>query len=170
MTIVVRTYLDRRGVRSSNACLERGRELISRVEPELSEDTREMPFHRAGGDEERLRVSRFVMPCPREPGDWPLACRQRVESGEHDAPRARPGRPEFRLGVLGERSRGTYRVLFDTNITACAYVATAGRDNASFVEDYHVYTSRTGTSTVNVEIFDEKDNPLDLPFHLAVLC
>ena len=36
--------------------------------------------------------------------------------------------------------------------------------------DYHVYTSRTGTSTVNVQVFDEKNNPLDRPFFLAVIC
>ena len=28
----------------------------------------------------------------------------------------------------------------------------------------------TGANTVNVEIFDEKNSPLDLPFYLAVFC
>jgi hypothetical protein len=51
------------------------------------------------------------------------------------------------------------------------YLATAGKDDGgSLVDAYHLYTSRTGTSTVNVEIFDENDNSLDLPFFLAVVC
>jgi hypothetical protein len=33
-----------------------------------------------------------------------------------------------------------------------------------------LYTRRTGTSTVNVQVFDEKNNPLDRPFSLAVVC
>jgi Collagen triple helix repeat (20 copies) len=65
---------------------------------------------------------------------------------------------------------GTYRVLFDTDITNCVYLATAGQDTNALFEDYHLYTSRTGTSTVNVEVFDEKNNPLDRPFFLAVIC
>jgi hypothetical protein len=51
------------------------------------------------------------------------------------------------------------------------YLATAGQDDGgSLFEDYHVYTSRTRTSTVNVEIFDENDDLLDRPFFLAVIC
>jgi Collagen triple helix repeat (20 copies) len=65
---------------------------------------------------------------------------------------------------------GTYRVLFDTDIANCVYLATAGQDAGSLFEEYHLYTSRTGTSTVNVQIFDEKNDPLDLPFSLAVIC
>jgi hypothetical protein len=65
---------------------------------------------------------------------------------------------------------GTYRIQFNTDITNCVYVATAGQDTNSLFEDYHLYTSRTGTSTVNVQVFDEKNNSLDRPFFLAVIC
>lgn len=67
-------------------------------------------------------------------------------------------------------SAGVYRVVFNTNITNCVYLATAGQDAGALFEDYHLYTSRTGTNTVNVEIFDEKNNPLDRSFYLAVFC
>ena len=72
--------------------------------------------------------------------------------------------------VAEKAGDGTYRVSFDTDIAHCAYVATAGQDDGSLFEDYHLYTSRTGTNTVNVHIFDEKNSPLDRPFDLAVLC
>jgi hypothetical protein len=65
---------------------------------------------------------------------------------------------------------GTYRIQFDTDLTRCVYLATAGQDSGALFENYHLYTSRTGTSTVNVEIFDEKNNRLDRPFSLAVIC
>jgi hypothetical protein len=97
-----------------------------------------------------------------------------------------PGEPATRLfaavdadGTLSKTSgataasrtlAGTYRVLFATDITNCVYLATAGQDAGSLFEDYHLYTSRTGTRTVNVAIFDEKNNPLDRPFFLAVFC
>ncbi|HEX7310615.1 MAG TPA: collagen-like protein [Gaiellaceae bacterium] len=65
---------------------------------------------------------------------------------------------------------GAYRIQFDTDITNCVYLATAGQDTNSLFEDYHLYTSRTGTSTVNVQVFDEKNSPLDRPFFLVVVC
>ncbi len=65
---------------------------------------------------------------------------------------------------------GVYRIAFNTDITNCVYLATGGQDDGSFVEDYHLYTSRTATSTVNVAIFDAENNPLDRSFYLAVLC
>jgi Collagen triple helix repeat (20 copies) len=65
---------------------------------------------------------------------------------------------------------GAYRIQFDTDITNCVSVATAGQDTGSLFEDYHLYTSRTGTTTVNVQVFDEKNNPFDRPFSLAVIC
>jgi hypothetical protein len=65
---------------------------------------------------------------------------------------------------------GVYRVTFNTDITNCVYLATGGQDSGSLFEDYHLYTSRTGTNTVNVEIFDEKNSPLDRSFYLAVFC
>jgi Collagen triple helix repeat (20 copies) len=68
-------------------------------------------------------------------------------------------------------SAGVYRISFGADITNCVYVATAGQDDGgSLFENYHVYTSRTGTSTVNVEIFDENNNSFDRSFFLAVLC
>jgi hypothetical protein len=65
---------------------------------------------------------------------------------------------------------GAYRILFDSDITTCVYLATAGQDSGSLFENYHVYTSRTGTSTVNVQVFDEMNDALDRPFFLAVIC
>jgi hypothetical protein len=67
-------------------------------------------------------------------------------------------------------SAGVYRISFNANITNCVYLATGGQDAGGLFEDYHLYTSRTGTSTVNVQIFDEKNTPLDRPFSLAVFC
>ena len=65
---------------------------------------------------------------------------------------------------------GTYRISFAADITNCVALATAGQDDGLPAEDYHISTSRTGTSTVNVGIFDENDDPLDRPFSLAVIC
>jgi hypothetical protein len=67
-------------------------------------------------------------------------------------------------------SAGVYRITFNANITNCVYLATGGQDTGGLFEDYHLYTSRTGTNTVDVEIFDEKNNPFDRSFYLAVLC
>ena len=68
-------------------------------------------------------------------------------------------------------SAGVYRIAFGADITNCVYLATAGQDDGgSLFDAYHLYTSRTGTSTVNVEIFDANNNSLDRPFFLAVVC
>ena len=67
-------------------------------------------------------------------------------------------------------SAGVYRITFNANITNCVYLSTGGQDAGGLFEDYHLYTSRTGTNTVNVQIFDEKNNPLDRSFYLAVFC
>jgi Collagen triple helix repeat (20 copies) len=72
--------------------------------------------------------------------------------------------------AVDRASAGVYRIAFGANITNCVYIATAGQDTGLLFEDYHLYTSRTGTSTVNVEIFDEKNNALDRSFSLAVVC
>lgn len=72
--------------------------------------------------------------------------------------------------LAARAAAGVYRIAFDTDISRCVYVATAGEDASPPVEDYHLYTSRTGTNTVNVHIFDEKNVPLDRPFYLAVVC
>jgi hypothetical protein len=67
-------------------------------------------------------------------------------------------------------SAGVYRITFDANITNCVYLATGGQDTGALFEDYHLYASRTGTNTVDVQIFDEKNNPFDRSFYLAVFC
>jgi hypothetical protein len=72
--------------------------------------------------------------------------------------------------VVDRAGVGVYRIQFDADITDCVALATAGQDNGGLFEDYHLYTSRTATSTVNVAIFGEQDNPLDRPFSLAVIC
>ena len=65
---------------------------------------------------------------------------------------------------------GVYRISFNTDITNCVYLASAGQDAGGLSGDYNLFTSRTGTSTVNVVIFDGSNNALDLPFYLAVFC
>ena len=106
-------------------------------------------------------------------------------TGAQGAPGA-PGQPATKLfvamdadGTLTKNSgatlatragAGVYRISFNTDIRNCVYLATSGQDGGSFIEDYHLYTSRTGTSTVNVAIFDAENNPLDRPFYLGVFC
>jgi hypothetical protein len=66
---------------------------------------------------------------------------------------------------------GVYRISFNTDITNCVYLGTAGQDAGGLPgDDYNLYTSRTGTTTVNVAIFDGTNTLIDLPFHLAVFC
>ena len=65
---------------------------------------------------------------------------------------------------------GVYRISFNTDITNCVYLGSAGQDAGGVSGDYNLFTSRTGTSTVNVVIFDGSNNALDLPFYLAVFC
>jgi hypothetical protein len=65
---------------------------------------------------------------------------------------------------------GIYRIAFNTDITNCVYLATAGQDTGGVSGDYNIFTSRTSTTTVNVVIFDGSNNALDLPFYLAVFC
>ena len=73
--------------------------------------------------------------------------------------------------TLADRtSAGVYRIAFNADITNCIYLATGGQDDNSLVEDYHLYTSRTSTSTVNVVILDAENNPLDRSFYLGVFC
>ena len=68
-------------------------------------------------------------------------------------------------------SAAVYHIAFSTNITGCAYLANAGQDAGGAIYDnYHLYTSRTGTDTVVVEIYDNTNSPLQRPFYLAVLC
>jgi Collagen triple helix repeat (20 copies) len=72
--------------------------------------------------------------------------------------------------AVSRANAGVYRIEFGADITNCVYIATAGEDAGAFVEDYHLYTSRTAAHTVNVAIFDENDDPLDRSFYLAVVC
>jgi hypothetical protein len=65
---------------------------------------------------------------------------------------------------------GVYRISFNTDITNCVYLGSAGQDAGGVSGDYNLFTSRTNTSTVNVAIFDGGNNPVDQPFHLAVFC
>jgi hypothetical protein len=65
---------------------------------------------------------------------------------------------------------GVYRISFNTDITNCVYLGSAGQDAGGVSGDYNLFTSRTGTSTVNVAIFDGTNTLIDLPFHLAVFC
>ena len=65
---------------------------------------------------------------------------------------------------------GVYRISFNTDITNCVYLASAGQDAGGLSGDYNIFTSRTSTTTVNVVIFDGSNNALDLPFYLAVFC
>ena len=65
---------------------------------------------------------------------------------------------------------GVYRISFNTDITNCVYLATAGQDAGGLSEDYNIFASRTSTTTVNVVIFDGSNNALDLPFYLSVFC
>ena len=74
--------------------------------------------------------------------------------------------------TLADRSgTGVYRISFNTDITNCVYLGSAGDDAGGLPGyDYNLYTSRTGTNTVNVTIFDGANNSIDLPFNLAVFC
>ena len=65
---------------------------------------------------------------------------------------------------------GVYRITFNTDITNCVYLATAGQDAGGVSGDYNIFTSRTLTNTVNVVLFDGSNNDIDLPFSLAVFC
>jgi hypothetical protein len=67
-------------------------------------------------------------------------------------------------------STGVYRISFNTDITNCVYLGTAGQDAGGVSGDYNLFTSRTNTSTVNVAIFDGANDPVDQPFYLAVFC
>ncbi len=65
---------------------------------------------------------------------------------------------------------GVYRIAFNTDITNCVYLGTAGEDAGPVPGDYNLSTSRTNTSTVNVAIVDGDNTPIDRPFYLAVFC
>ena len=72
--------------------------------------------------------------------------------------------------LAARNGTGVYRIAFNTDITNCVYLGTAGQDAGGVSGDYNLFTSRTNTSTVNVAIFDGGNNPVDQPFYLAVFC
>jgi len=65
---------------------------------------------------------------------------------------------------------GVYRISFNTDITNCVYLGSAGQDAGLLSENYSLSTSRTNTNTVNVAIVDATNTPIDLPFSLGVFC
>jgi len=65
---------------------------------------------------------------------------------------------------------GVYRISFNTDITNCVYLGSAGQDAGGVSGEYNLFTSRTNTSTVNVAIFDGTNTLVDQPFNLAVFC
>ena len=65
---------------------------------------------------------------------------------------------------------GVYRISFNTDITNCVYLGSAGQDAGGVSGDYNLFTSRTSTSTINVEVFDGSNALVDQPFNLAVFC
>jgi len=77
-------------------------------------------------------------------------------------------------GVLsvGHPATGNYRIQFNKNITACAWLATIG--SATTVTSFGLIETElaTGsTDTVHIEVRDATTgNPADRGFHLAVLC
>jgi hypothetical protein len=82
-------------------------------------------------------------------------------------------------GVLGKHNgatsasrigTGSYQVVFGANITNCVYLATGGQDGDGLSVPMVVYTSLSGTNTVQVLFFDTSSNPIDRPFYLAVIC
>ena len=97
-------------------------------------------------------------------------------TGPHGPPGA-PGQSASNLfvaidsdGTLSEEQRrdgcvdragvGVYRIQFDTDITELRLPRDGGTgQRRSLFEDYHVYTSRTGTSTVNVADLRREGQP-----------
>ena len=97
-------WVGRRLGSGSGTVGERLRERLARVELELAEDAREMPFHRPRGDEQRLRDLAIRQSLTRD-----SAMRRSLAVSDstplrHDRARAGAGRAELGLGVLGDRS------------------------------------------------------------------
>lgn len=69
---------------------------------------------------------------------------------------------------------GIYRVLFDTNVTDCAYVATIGLPGAGNppAGEIAVASDPANPNAVRVDTYGSAGagNPADRPFHLAVHC
>jgi hypothetical protein len=90
--------------RGWSAAGEGGGKLVSRLNPQLAEDAREVTFDRASCDEQRLGDLAVGEALAGELGDPAFAGRERVDPGEHDAARARTGGAKLGFGVCGERS------------------------------------------------------------------
>jgi hypothetical protein len=80
------------------------REFVSRLNPELAEDAREVALDRPCSNEECLGDLAVGEALAGELGDPTFTGRERVEPREHNPARARTGGAELGLGVLGEGS------------------------------------------------------------------
>ena len=92
-------------LRAWSASRKRSGKLISRLNPQLAEDAREVTLDCPCGNEERLGDLAVGEALAGELDNAALAGRQRVEPGENDPARARTGGAELGLGVIGERFR-----------------------------------------------------------------
>lgn len=64
---------------------------------------------------------------------------------------------------------GTYSVGFAASVSGCAYSATLGTTDATFVPPGHVTVTDLG-GRVGVQTYDAAGTPADLPFQLIVAC
>lgn len=88
--------------RDWNAAGQYGRKLVSRVDPQLAEDAREVTLDRACGHEEGLGDLAVSESLAGELGDAALAGCQRVEPRENDPAWAGARGAELGLGIFGE--------------------------------------------------------------------
>jgi hypothetical protein len=77
--------------------------LVSRVDPELSEDAGEVALDRARRDEQHLCDLTVGEALSSELGDPALTRRQRIEPRKNNPARARAGRAQLGLGLFGKR-------------------------------------------------------------------
>src|SRR3954453_6076138 len=80
-------------------------ELTARIQLELAEDARKVTLDCPSRDEERLCDLAVLPALARQFGNSELARRQRIDPGENDAARPRPGGAKLRLGFRGESHR-----------------------------------------------------------------
>ena len=88
--------------RDGGAGGECGRKLVSRVNPQLAEDAREVTLDRPCSNEEGLGDLAVRVTLAGELGYTALAGCQRVDPCENDAARSRPSGAELGLGVFGD--------------------------------------------------------------------
>jgi hypothetical protein len=85
----------------------------------------------------------------------PFGARSARLSNKRAPTASRPATPHSTYATLAARTgTGIYRIAFNTDITNCVYLATAGQDAGGVSGDYNIFTSCTSTTTVNVVIFD----------------